>query len=431
MIHPRFVEVWLHENHVGYLSEVGSIYRFVPTESYVGDTSRPTLSLCYNIPSNNAITLQVLNDPRNAVNVGEGTLPPYFANLLPEGALRTALARKRGVDEDYDFEILAAAGDDLPGAVTIRPAHPDSLPSPIRTRLITADADNVEMSVVDAPIEGAFSIAGVQDKLALSLIQKGKRYTVRTRHREADIIAKLPSRTRPDMVYNEFASMTLAKAAGVNTAEFWLEDVSTLDVPGLAERFEPGDQFLAVKRFDRTPTGRLHTEDFCQALGRPPRLKYAKESEYVKALKLLNLLSPRGIDDVREFLRRQVVNTLLGNTDAHLKNFSVLYEDRRFPTLTPAYDIVCVAAYLGNGDFQLNEKIDRLLSQQTMASYESFGKEAGVAIRIVRAVVKQTIDACLGTWPDLIDTLPYPDTVKGMILQRVKTLPLVTTLPRR
>lgn len=423
MTRPRFVQVWLGEDHVGYLSEVGSIYRFVPADSYVGNENRPTLSLCFSIPSDNKISLAILNDPRNMVNVGEGTLPPYFANLLPEGALRSWLAKQRRVDEDYDFEILAAAGSDLPGAITIRPAPTDSLPAHIRTRLITADAESVGLGMVDAPIEGAWSLAGAQPKLALSLIEKGKRYTLRTKHNEADIIAKLPYKMRPDMVRNEFASMSLAKEAGVNTAEFWLDEVAALDVPGLDRQFPDNEPFLAVKRFDRTPHGRIHTEDFCQILARPPRKKYAKESEYVKAVQLLDRLSPNS-EDVREFIRRQVVNTLLGNTDAHLKNFSVLYEDRRFPTLTPAYDIVCVAAYLGGGEFALNENIDDILQRQTMGTYETFAKAAGLSTKIVKTVVIQTVDRCQEKWPKLLQKLPASDVIHEKIIARLKSLPL-------
>jgi hypothetical protein len=84
-----------------------------------------------------------------------GELPPFFAGLLPEGALRRRLAATRKSDRDInDFGILAAAGEDLPGAVTVVPANLDNLPAAVRAYGVTGGADNLEISMPEQPAEG-------------------------------------------------------------------------------------------------------------------------------------------------------------------------------------------------------------------------------------------------------------------------------------
>ena len=123
---------------------------------------------------------------------------------------------------------------------------------------------------------------------------------------------------------------------------------------------------------------------------------------------------------------RQAVNTLIGNSDAHLKNFSVLYADKVHPELTPAYGIACVAALPRFSTYGANVAIDRMQRAQTLDTYTELAKAAGIAQRIATAAVKAAVSAAQDTWPKMLDQLPTPQGMKEVILDRLKTLPLAS-----
>jgi len=425
-LRPRYLTVSLHGILCGYLCEAGHTTRFVPGEQFRGDPGRPTLSLSLTIPGNEALTATILSNPFHpALYNTRGELPPYFAGLLPEGELRKRLeaTRHHPADRD-DFGVLAAAGEDLPGALVVRPADIDALPDYVRTVGVTGGADNLEIAVVEGATEGAASISGVQNKLALSTANNGKRYTMPTHGRLSDLIAKLPARNDDSQIFNEYVSMQLAQAAGVAVAVCKPQPLTTIDVPGLADALGDGMHFLAVDRFDREPGGRVHAEDGCQILTRMPARKYAANDAYVALVRLLDRLSVRGIEDVRQFFMRQAVHTLLGNSDAHLKNFSFLYRNGAMPELSPAYDIVSVAALPGFAAFGQNVAIDVLQRKQTLETYRDFAREARIAERIALAAVKDAVTMAQERWPALLESLPTPPAMKTVVLERLRTLPL-------
>jgi serine/threonine-protein kinase HipA len=163
---------------------------------------------------------------------------------------------------------------------------------------------------------------------------------------ESAIIAKLPSAEYPRMPQMEHLCMSLAALAGIRVCEFELHPLSALHAP---HRYDLGQewtgQFLAVTRFDRSPQGRIHFEDFAQALGVSPEAKYAQSYQAVAAL-LLDLPGC-GEAAVYELIERMEVNDLLGNADMHLKNMGLLYPDGRQAEFAPAYDITSTAVLQG------------------------------------------------------------------------------------
>ena len=424
---PRYLEVWLHGRHAGWLCEAGRATRFVATEPYVADAGRPTLSFSMTVPKEEALTQETLAnrfDP--AVYRERGELPPFFAGLLPEGALRRRLAatRRHARDRD-DFGILASAGEDLPGAVRVIPANLDRLTPAARAFGVTGGADNLEICVPEDAAEGAASLSGVQDKVALSFARDGKRYCLPVKGALSDLIAKLPAPGDDAQIFNEYACMQLAAKAGVNVAQCRPVPMREMrDHPDLVEALGPETHFLAVDRFDRGPESAVHMEDACQLLTLMPSQKYAGGPQFVKLVQVLNRFSTRGIEDVRQFFIRQAVNTLLGNADAHLKNFSVVYHNGIMPELSPAYDIVCVAALPGFRGFATNVAIDRLQRQETIDTYAAIARSAGIAERIARAAVRQTVSLAKERWPAALRELEVADTVRTEILERLGTLPL-------
>jgi serine/threonine-protein kinase HipA len=426
-MNPRYLEVRLYGEICGYLCELGGNCRFVPSERFKANAGQPTLSVSISIPGDPAVAAQIFANPFHpALYNRDGLLPPFFAGLLPESDLRRRLENTRHNPQDRDdFGVLAAAGEDLPGAVTVAPpADPHGIPEYARTFGATGGADNLEMAVIEGAAEGAASVSGVQNKLALSTVQAGKRYTMPARGRLSDVIAKLPARNDDSQIFNEYVAMRLAKAAGVDVAECEPMPVAALDIAGIVEVAGTAASFLAVQRYDRVDNVRVHVEDACQMLGRMPRLKYGKAEQFQTLVTLLNRLSPKGVDDVRQFFIRQAVNTLIGNSDAHLKNFSVLYADRNFPQLTPAYDIVCVAALPGFAGYGTNVAIDKLQRAQTLNDYKLMARASGVAERIATAAVKSAVAAARASWPRLLDDLPTPRGMKEVVMERLATLPL-------
>jgi serine/threonine-protein kinase HipA len=424
---PRYLDVWLHGQHVGWLCEAGRTTRFIATEQYLADTQRATLSISMTLPGNERVTQETLKnhfDP--AVYRERGELPPFFAGLLPEGPLRRRLAATRKSDRDMDdFGILAAAGEDLPGAVTVVPANLDNLTAAARAYGVTGGADNLEISVPEQAAEGAASLSGVQDKLALSRAKDGIRYCMPVKGKLSDLIAKLPVAGDDSQVMNEYACMQLAGLAGVNVAQCRPVPMSTMaDHPELLAALGPGTRFLAVDRFDRGPSSAVHMEDACQLLTLMPSQKYSGAKQFIKLIQVLDRLSTRGIEDVRQFFIRQTVNTLIGNSDAHLKNFSVLYHNGIRPELSPAYDIVCISALAGFRGFGTNVAIDKLQRQETLATYTAIAKQAGISERIAKAAVTQTISRAKDLWPKALQDMDVPDAVRLEIVDRLNTLPL-------
>ncbi|QKY11981.1 type II toxin-antitoxin system HipA family toxin [Janthinobacterium lividum] len=426
-LRPRYLEVWLHGQHIGWLCEAGRVTRFIATEQYLADTQRATLSISMTLPGAEQLTQETLKnhfDP--AVYRERGELPPFFAGLMPEGALRRRLAATRKSDLDMDdFGILAAAGEDLPGAVTVVPANLDNLTAAARAYGVTGGADNLEISVPERAAEGAASLSGVQDKLALSHAKDGTRYCMPVRGKLSDLIAKLPLAGDDSQVMNEHACMALAGMAGVNVAQCRPAPMSAMaDHPDLVAALGSETRFLAVDRFDRGPRSAVHMEDACQLLTLMPGQKYSGAKEFVKLIQVLDRLSTRGIEDVRQFFIRQTVNTLIGNSDAHLKNFSVLYHNGIRPELSPAYDIVCVSALASFRGFGTNVAIDQLQRQETLDTYATIAKRAGISERIAKAAVTQTVTRAKDLWPKALQDMDVPDAVRCEIQHRLNTLPL-------
>lgn len=424
---PRYLDVLLQGRHIGWLCEAGRVTRFIATDDYVANARRPTLSISMTVPGEDGLTRKTLtNYFDKAVYRERGELPPFFAGLLPEGRLRKRLAATRKDPRDMDdFGVLAAAGEDLPGAVQVLPADLDKLTPTARAFGVTGGSDNLEIGVPEQAAEGAASLSGVQDKLALSSAQNGQRYCMPVKGTLSDLIAKLPVKGDDSQVFNEYACMQLAALAGVNVAQ--CRPVPMREMVGrdeLVEALGPDTHFLAVDRFDRGPSSAVHMEDACQLLRLMPNDKYAGREYFVRLVQVLNRFSTRGIEDVRQFFIRQAVNILIGNSDAHLKNFSVLYHNGVMPELSPAYDIVCVAALPGFQGFGTNVAIDKYQRQETLADYEAVARDAGISDRIARAAVKQTVALAKERWPKALVDLGAPAAVQTEILNRLATLPL-------
>src|SRR5690606_18531933 len=295
---------------IGYLSQYGDILRASFDADYINDPDRPLLSLAYRA-ADEAGTREILSSPRDARLVrNDGRWPVYFENLLPEGHNRERLAQERRCSPDDEFELLAAAGHDLMGALEVEPIPPTAgVPDVVRRWHTALGLDVLEPGFVESPVEDAASIPGVVQKF--SAIREGRRYVVRRKGAAGAYILKLPSTRHPDLVANEAIGYRLAGALGLDCAHAERIHRRDADLP----EDLPFEDVLAVRRFDRGPEGRrIHMEEFNQILGYEPRHKYGKGifEDYPAVLRIIDRFSSKPARDAQEFVNRFVAFVLMG-----------------------------------------------------------------------------------------------------------------------
>lgn len=429
----RALDIHIGARPAGLLFQYGeganAITRFVPRDDFWQDTQAPVLSWAtVTAPEERAAFWR--GSARVPFFNGPGTgLPAFFQNLLPEGALRRHLAQLRGCAVDDHFELLATCGTDLPGAVY---AHPASLDRGQVAGIVTQHHDALEMSVVADPMREGTSLSGVQPKL--SLVQAGSRYVARTKDTAGThIIAKLPSAEFPLLPEVEALSLQLAQAVGVDVARARLVSLDEIDID-IPFVLGPSRHFLAVERFDRhAGQAHVHAEDFAQVLGIPPEMKYGHPlASYGFMARVMR--DSMGLDEnaIVEFIRRLAVNELLGNYDAHVKNFGVVYADGRTPALSPAYDIVAYAAYLsGRGHALLFSRGGTRAARLTPAVVREFCNEAHFPETKATAVVREVVKCACDQWPALIESSGLLPQQKQRLREHFEGVPLVASLRRR
>ena len=423
----RYLRLYLHRPAsqgggrlpIGYLSQYGDILRVSFDESYIDDPGRPTLSLSYR-GDTEAATRQILASARDSRLVRtDGRWPVYFQNLLPEGHNRERLARERRCSPDDEFELLAAAGRDLMGALEVEPVPAqEGVPDVVRHWHTTQGLDVLEPGFVEYPVEDAASLPGVVTKF--SAVQEGRRYRVQRKGAAGSVILKLPTTAHPDLVANEYAGYQLCKALGLHCAEASIVTRADAELPEAV----PFDDILAVQRFDHLPGGeRVHMEEFNQVLGYAPRQKYGKGilQDYATMLRVLDRLSHQPVQDTREFLARMVAFILMGNTDAHLKNWALVYPDGHAPQLAPLYDPVCVAAFFEGtpeNQYAVNRAIDRTLRAFSWDDMEALIKSAGL-LRAPRhlALLREQVQLAKREWPKHL--LQAPPAMQRAVHERL------------
>jgi serine/threonine-protein kinase HipA len=182
---------------------------------------------------------------------------------------------------------------------------------------------------------------------------------------------------------------------GVDIPEIKLVDMSQLD--NLPPINLPQEQYaFAIKRFDRLVSAhgvdRVHMEDFAQVLSKYPHEKY-NSANYEQIGRVLYQFSGDAISDIQQFARRLLVNILLANGDAHLKNWSLLYRDQVTPVLSPAYDILTTSVYIqGERHFALNLAKNKDWYLVEMSHFQQWAEKAGVPWRMIKPHLDDVMD---------------------------------------
>ncbi len=212
-------------------------------------------------------------------------------------------------------------------------------------------------------------------------------------------IVKLPSSQFPAVPENEYVMLELAQAGGITVPAIKLIPIDEIQgLPKDAARVVArlGGKALAVERFDRAPGGRrIHMEDFAQVFGGFPNDKYEGRS-YANIAAVL--WAETGQESTFEFVRRLVFSVLIGNADMHLKNWSLLYADGRQPALSPAYDFVATLPYLPDDQLALSFGGSRSLHEITLEQVRRFVDTAGLPMKPVWDIVRETVDTTAAAW---------------------------------
>ena len=269
---------------------------------------------------------------------------PWAANLLPEGAQLKAIGSTLGAAPDDVIAILSEIGRDTAGALSI--GKPGSA-NPGDWKPIKRPAD-LERILNDLPIKPflagddgvSMSLAGVQSKLGVAIDAKG-RICIPVDGAPSTHILKPDSERLYGGVQNEALCLVLAKRCGLNT-------------PTVTTGKSGKRSFFLITRYDRMQQGdrwrRLHQEDFCQALGKPPAAKYETNQTGIKGPTLADLFAltrnAMSGPDILNLLDHVIFNIIACNTDAHAKNYSLMISGRGF-ALAPIYDVMCASAWDG------------------------------------------------------------------------------------
>jgi len=409
MSSPRVLEVALYGRRIGTLTLLPADQSlFVFDQAYIDDRERPTLSLSFK-----DVMGELLTDVRRS----RTRLPPFFSNLLPEGALLEYLATRTGINPRREFFLLSMLGEDLPGAITVRAA--DGAPP-----LLARDAGKER----EEQLQGAdyhFSLAGVQLKFS-GMVNATGGATIPAAGVGGSWIIKFPSAIFDRVPENEFAMMELARAIGINVPEVRLIPLEAIQGFSPSRRPQGGNQALAVKRFDRTDSGaRVHIEDFAQIFGVYPEKKYERAS-YRNLAEVIWL--EIGESGLTEFIRRLVFNTLIGNGDMHLKNWSLIYPDKRAAQLAPGYDFVSTIAYLPDEKLALKLGHSKKMTDLTLDELAWFAAKARLPERLVLDTAKETVRRFLEVWHRAQTAEQIEESVRVPIQQLLGSIPLVRDL---
>lgn len=396
------LDVFLYDEKIGSIVNIMDRNIFTFNESYIANPNRPTFSLSFKSYNGNLV---------QKVKSTQTRLPPFFANLLPEGALREYLAHQCETNPEREFFLLKVLGADLPGALTIQPAS-ESINIP------SHEEEDVSESMESTGVM-RFSLAGVQLKFS-AIWERGKRLTIPASGTGGAWIVKLPSRVYPGVGENEFIMMTLAREIGIEVPTIKL--VPTEEIIGIPKGFGQLDSMAyAIQRFDRNAGGKkIHIEDFAQVFGVYPQKKY-DAANYQNIAKVVWLES--GEAGIIDFIRRLVFNALIGNGDMHLKNWSLIYPDKQHAILTPAYDYVSTIPYIPEDGLALSFVDSKKFTSLSLEQFERFASKVGIPRHIALDTALETIQRVKKSW-GIVKELGLDPQVRSLIEEHMKRIPL-------
>ena len=413
----RTLDVYLHRELVGHLiQDDGGQMVFNYAESWL---QRPDAT-----PLSHSLPLRRKRFSRKECR-------GYFAGVLPEESKREIIARNLGISARNDYAMLERIGGECAGAVTFLPAG-EALPAPDHhyRALSSSELAGILRELPRRPLLAGetgirLSLAGAQDKIAVRV--EGDAISLPLGGAPSTHILKPAVERFAGVVFNEAYCMRLAAVVGLPVAKTEIRRVEDVE-------------YLLVERYDRThsqgPEGvtleRLHQEDFCQALGIVSENKYQKEGgpSLKQCFALLREVSSAPVLDLARMLDAVIFNFLVGNNDAHGKNFSLLYRGAGAASggastanletrLAPLYDVVSTRYYpeltremaMKIGGEYSSDKVSK-------ANFEQLAEDAGLAKPLVRRRVPELAEVVLSNLDKTGIEHPVTEALAGQIRER-------------
>jgi len=396
------LQVRLGEREVGVIrSQRDGRNEFSFSSEYLTSADRPVLG-------------QYFEDHLDEVHRSQTSLPPFFSNLLPEGGLRELVAERSGVPRDREVDLIAVLGEDLPGAVVVRRIDDlaeDAPGDPIEPEPGSVAPPESELQAL------RFSLAGVQLKFSVLYHAQGRGPTVPVDGRGGNWIAKLPSETFANVPEHEYEVIRWAARVGIRVPEVAL--VTAGEIERLPVQVPPDRYVFLSRRFDRPETGgRIHQEDFAQVANVRASRRYGVLS-HTSIARIVREVA--GEEDLDEVLRRAAFNVLIGNGDAHLKNWSLTYPDGVHARLSPVYDLVATVTYLKDQKLGLKLSKEDRFERIRLRHFERLAEKIGVPGERVTRIVRDTIQRAMAAWPQDSRDPPRMEALRA----HVERLPLL------
>lgn len=319
----------------------------------------------------------------------------FFAGILPESNKRAIIARNLGISAHNDFAMLEQIGGECAGAVTFMPEG-EALPI---VDYHYRDLNESDLAVIletlpKRPLMAGdddvrLSLAGAQDKIAVHVAEG--RISIPLGGAPSTHILKPAIKQYEGVVFNEAFCMQLSAAMGMPTAVTSIHQVKGID-------------YLLIERYDRIHDEqgnlqRLHQEDFCQAQGIVSEIKYQNEGGpgIKECMTLLRAVSATPVIDLQRLLDAIIFNFLIGNNDAHGKNFSLIYHDDSI-RLAPLYDILSTAFYP-----ELSNKMAMKIGGEYKADkifphhFEKLAEDSGLGRALVKGRAQELAEKTIST----------------------------------
>ena len=338
-------------------------------------------------PSAHAISLSL---PLSIKDYDTDSTRTFFDGLLPEGFTRQCVAESIHASSDDYISILRELGSECLGAIQIIDEEKPSIKEgyiPLTIEEIKALAKEGASKSAEIVVKSHLSLTGASGKVGLYYNQaSGKWYKAQGLAPSTHIVKQSHVRYK-NIVLNEQLCLLAAQKLEIEIPESFI-------LQSQAGKVNDEDVLFATRRFDRdfdkdsriidglkTPY-RLHQEDFAQALGIKSSDKYEKAGQgYLKRMfDLLQKHSSNPIEDSLKLWKRAVYNCIIGNTDNHIKNSSLIYsKDLSSIRLAPFYDVVCTKVYESSTD-EMSVSINgrQNVNQVTRDDLEQEAKNCGL-----------------------------------------------------
>ncbi|MCA2997953.1 MAG: type II toxin-antitoxin system HipA family toxin [Rhodocyclaceae bacterium] len=405
------LDVWLLQQRVGTLTRVEGLLSFSYAPEWLARKATGGIYGASKVPLSQSL-------PERIETFDDRASRPYFAGLLPEGNKRHVIARVLHVSEKNDFGLLDGIGGECAGAVTFleqgqQPASADA-PNEVRwldnTELLRQLEELPKRPMLAGEDGIRLSLAGAQDKLpvVVDLVAPSIRFGLPLKGTPSSHIIKPPISGVEGSVFNEGFCMRLAAELKLDVAKTFIHRTGEM-------------LFLVVQRYDRRQIntgnneniklGRLHQEDFCQALGVVPEAKYQNEGgpDLEQIFSLVKRTTRPSAPNTLRLIDFVIFNALIGNHDAHAKNFSLLYTEKG-AVLAPLYDALSTAVYPN-----LNEKMAmKIGSKYKFADLQArHWEQFATAASLSPAQVRKRVLNIAGRLPNLAKSLQAKMEMEG------------------